>query len=79
MDHEWIFTLEDVISKGFEAHCVGPDGSRYLWHKAEGLRRESRIGLTTLVRDPTALPEGPWFPTKLGLEELAAAESPDPS
>jgi len=70
------FTLRDVVSKGFEARCVGPDGDRYLWHRDYGLRVEARTGCTTLITDPVALPESVWFPTRLGLAELErAAES----
>ena len=63
------FTLADVISKRFEARCVGPDGARYLWHGDSGLRTE-RCGRTTLLMDPSVLPDVIWFATSLGLEEL---------
>ena len=38
------YTLEDVLSKGFEARCVGPDGARYLWHGECGLRVDAFTG-----------------------------------
>lgn len=68
-------TLEDVISKGFEARCVGPDGARYLWHGQTGLRADPHTGRTTLLSDPDELPRGLWCPTRLGLDELEDAQS----
>jgi hypothetical protein len=68
------FTLHDVVTRGFEARCVGPDGARYLWHRDFGLRVEARTGRTTLIADPAVLPEGTWIPTTLGLRELKEAE-----
>jgi hypothetical protein len=76
LTHDSTFTLEDVLSRGFEARCVGPDGSRYLWHGDSGLRVEVRTGRTTLLTDPAILPEGEWIPTTLGLEELGEAVEP---
>ena len=70
-----IYSREEVLACGFEARCVGPDGARYLWHGDCGLRVESRTRRTTLISDPSLLPEGMWFPTRLGLEELAEDES----
>ncbi len=70
VDHLVAFSLRDVVRMGFEARCVGPDGSRYLWHGESGLRVETRTGYTTLVTDPTTLPDSLWFPTRLGLTEL---------
>ena len=70
MDHLVAFTLKEVVTMGFEARCVGPDGSRYLWHGDSGLRVETRTGFTTLVTDPKVLPQSLWFPTRLGLSEL---------
>jgi hypothetical protein len=71
--HDWSYTLQDVLSRGFEARCVGPDGSRYLWHGDCGLRVEALTGRTILLTDAAALPEGAWIPTTLGLEELGEA------
>jgi hypothetical protein len=70
VDHLVAFDLRDVVSMGFEARCVGPDGSRYLWHGESGLRVDTRTGFTSLVTDPTTLPESLWFPTRLGIAEL---------
>ncbi len=73
-------TLADVLSKGFEARCVGPDGARYLWHGDCGLRVDAFTGRTTLLADPSALPVGgEWFPTSLGLVELHEAATSDRS
>jgi hypothetical protein len=74
--HLSTFTLQDVLLRGFEAACVGPDGSRYLWHGASGLRLEARTGRTTLLTDAAVLPEGEWIPTALGLEELGETVRP---
>ncbi len=70
MDHLVAFNVRDVVRKGFEARCVGPDGSRYLWHGDSGLRVAPRTGYATVVTDPAALPDSAWFPTRLGLKEL---------
>ena len=70
MDHLVAFTLSDVVRKGFEARCVGPDGSRYLWHGDAGLRTDVRTACATRITDLAVLPDSPWFPTRLGLEEL---------
>lgn len=73
------YTLAEVLRRGFEARCVGPDGCRYLWHGAFGLRVEPRSGRTTLLRDPAALPEEMWVPTRFGLKVLEEMESADRS
>lgn len=79
VDHLVAFSLRDVVRMGFEARCVGPDGSRYLWHGESGLRVETRTGCSTLVTragcstlvsDPNALPDSLRSPTRLGLAEL---------
>ena len=75
MKQDLSHTLREVLSQGFEARCVGPDGARYLWHQGCGLRVDARAGTTTLLSDPSALPEAPWFPTTFGLQELEEAES----
>ena len=62
-------------SRGFEARAVGSDGARYLWHRDSGLRTDGRTGATTLLTDPSGLPEAMWFPTMFGLEELEEARS----
>lgn len=70
LKHDWNYTLQDVLWGGFEARCVGPDGTRYLWHGDCGLCVEALTGRTTLLTDAAVLPEGVWIPTALGLEEL---------
>ena len=74
-DHS--YRLRDVLARGFEAFCVGPDGCRYLWPGDAGLKVELQTGRATLVRDAAALPQEMWSPTRWGLEELAADESPE--
>ena len=69
------YTLEEVVAEGFEAHCLGADGCRYLWHHDQGLRHNPSTGVTTLVTSPAALPEGPWLATSLGELELAGDET----
>jgi len=70
------YTVHEVISRGFEARCVGPDGARYLWHSDSGLRVEYATGRTTLITNPAQLPEGVWLPTPFGPEELATPAVP---
>lgn len=72
MTHDLTFSLHDVVSQGFEARCVGPDGARYLWHGDAGIRTE-RTGRTVMLTDSAALPDVVWFATTLGVEELEEA------
>jgi len=72
--HDCIYTRGDVLRLGFEARCVGVEGTRYLWHGDRGLRVDERTG-TTLISDPAVLPEGPWIATAWGEEEIAAGET----
>jgi hypothetical protein len=65
------YSRAEVVAKGFEARCVAVDGRRYLWHRTQGIRFDPRGGITTLIIDPSALPEGPWLATDLGEKELA--------
>lgn len=67
------FSLSEVVSKGFEAHCIAADGALYFWHRDFGVRVEKRTGEATLLTDPTALPEAQWVATSLGVKELEAA------
>jgi len=64
------FTRSEVTARGFEARCVADDRVEYLWHLGYGLRADPRGRTTTLITDPAALPEGPWWATELGAEEL---------
>jgi hypothetical protein len=68
------YTRFDVVSLGFEAHCVDAEGTRYLWHDDHGLRVDARGLRTTLITGFAQLPEGPWTPTKLGERELLEGE-----
>lgn len=70
LEQEHNYTLDDVLSRGFEARCAGVDGTRYLWHGKCGLRVDSRIGTTTMIIDPEGLPQGPWTATVWGEEEI---------
>jgi len=74
MEHDCTYTRDEVLRVGFEARCVGVDGARYVCHGDRGLRVDSRTGTTTLIMDSANLPEGPWIATRLGQEEIAAAE-----
>jgi len=73
------FDLSDVVSKGFEASCVGRDGALYFWHGTFGVKVDRRTGKATLLTDPRALPDMAWMPTSLGAEELEAAVAKDES
>ena len=73
MAKERAYTLRDVLVYGFEAQCVGTNGVRYYWHRRFGVRIDTRTGKSTLLTDPAALPDVPWFATSLGLKELKAA------
>lgn len=65
------YSLEEVLSRGFEARCVGPDGTRYLWCQGSGLRVDPHTNETMLLTDATRLLDGPWLPTSFGLRQLA--------
>jgi hypothetical protein len=65
------YTRDEVIAGGFEARCTTRDGCRYLWHCGQGVRYDPGTGITTLVTNASALPEGPWLATELGEAELA--------
>lgn len=71
------YTRAEVIAGGFEARCVDGDGTRYLWHGAQGLRTDARHCVTTLITRPSSLPDGPWFATELGRREIAEAATED--
>lgn len=79
MDRDRTFSVSDVVSKGFEASCVGRDGALYFWHGTFGVRVEKRTGKATLLTDPTVLPDAPWNATSVGAKELetGAAKSPE--
>jgi hypothetical protein len=68
---EHTYSLKEVLAGGFEARCVGLEGVRYLWCQGTGLRVDPRTHATTLVCDPSALPEAGWFATRFGLRHLA--------
>ncbi len=69
------FSLSDVVTKGFEAHCTARDGAVYFWHRNFGVRIEKRTGKTTLLTDPAALPDVRWAATSVGAKELEEAAS----
>lgn len=64
----------DVVSIGYEAHCIEADGTCWLWHNGCGLRVEAHGPATTLITDPALLPNGPWVLTELGEQELHDGE-----
>jgi hypothetical protein len=68
-----IYTLAEVLAGGFEARCNALSGVRYIWHGAEGIRFDPRRGVAIWVGDPSQLPEGDWFATELGQQEIAGA------
>ena len=68
-DHR-VYTRDQLLFRNFEARCVGADGAHYVWHNGCGLRVDSRTRTTTLITDTKRLPEGPWFATELGEEEI---------
>ena len=70
MEQEHIYTLDDVLDLGFEASCVGADGTRYLWHGTCGLRLSPGSNTTVLISDPTGLPAAPWLATMWGKDEI---------
>ncbi len=65
------FTRREVTERGFEARCYADESVEYLWHLGWGLRADARDGSTVLITDPEILPEGPWWATPLGEEELS--------
>jgi hypothetical protein len=52
------YTRGQVTPRGFEARGVADDPD-YLWHRGYGLRIDPRDRATTLITDPSVLPEGP--------------------
>jgi hypothetical protein len=65
------YTRSEVTARGFEARCVDEEAAvEYLWHLGYGLRTDKRDGSTVLITDPRLLPDGPWWATELGAEEL---------
>ena len=64
------FTRGEVTARGFEARCVPNDSVEYLWHLGCGLCADKKDGSTILITDPAKLPDGPWWATDLGREEL---------
>ena len=64
------YTLDDVLSLGFEAQCAALDGTRFLWHGSCGLRVDALTAKTVLLADPVGLPEAPWVATHWGRQEI---------
>jgi hypothetical protein len=73
VEPERAYRLRDVLAYGFEAQCQGSNGVRYYWHRRFGVRIDTRSGKSVLLTDPGSLPDAPWFPTSVGLNELKAA------
>ena len=73
MTRQHVYTRYDIVSLGFEAQCVAPDGACYLWHADCGLRADPD-GHATMLTDASLLPEGPWALTDLGERELHEGE-----
>ena len=73
MKSERTFSLSDVLSKGFEACCIAPDGAHYVWRRSFGVRIDRRTGQATVLTDPTVLPDATWVATSLGARQLEAA------
>ena len=67
------YTRAEVVAGGFEARCIDRDGTRYLWHSEHGIRVDPGGTVTTLITKASGLPEGPWLPTELGRQEIAAS------
>lgn len=65
------YTRAEVTGRGFEARCLVDGAVEYLWHRGFGLKADRETGATTLIVDPSAVPEGPWVATELGRRELA--------
>lgn len=78
MERDGSFSLSDVVSRGFEATCVGSDGALYFWHGTFGVKVEKRTGKATLLTDARALPDRPWSATRVGAAELEAEAAKDP-
>jgi hypothetical protein len=73
------YSKAEMLAGGFEASCELICGTRYLWNGAEGIRVDP-VGRTGWVSDPGLLPEGEWYPTELGKEEIAGgAKTPETS
>lgn len=68
-----MFSLSDVIARGFEASCVGSDGALYFWHRNFGVRIDTHSSKMSLLTDPKTLPDTSWTATRLGMKELEAA------
>ena len=69
MTRQHAYSRFDIVALGFEARCVTPDGTSYLWHADNGLRADPD-GQVTMLVEPAQLPEGPWALTDLGEREI---------
>jgi hypothetical protein len=68
------YSLQEVVSLGFEASAVGSDRTVYFWHHNWGVRIERRTGKAHLVTDPSVMPDLHWKPTSTGARELEIAD-----
>lgn len=74
MQHEHVYTRYEVVALGFEARCIDPRGTCYLWHDDCGLCVDELGQAITMIIDPGLLPEGPWLATAWGEKELLEGE-----
>jgi hypothetical protein len=75
MEKPSAFSIDEVIALGFEAyHCDG-DGIHWFWHDGVGLCSDPSSGRCTLVCGRRLLPQGPWYPTNWGEQQLEALEA----
>ncbi len=73
MDKESIYTLDDVLTLGFEASCTSADGTHFVWHGTCGLRVTPGGDRTILVTDASGLPKASWTATRWGQGEIEEA------
>jgi hypothetical protein len=73
LEKECIYTLDDVLTLGFEASCTSADGTHFVWHGTCGLRVTPGGDRTILVTDPSGLPKASWTATRWGQEEIEEA------
>ena len=65
------YTKAEMLDGAFEARCELPDGRRFLWSGTEGLCVYPWEA-ARWFDDPGRLPEGEWYPTESGRQQMAA-------